>query len=71
MHLALALHLAFIAVLLGQPALHLTEAAVVQFGGVGVDAGDGAVRRSGQPRRLGERAVGVIGGVERHQDALQ
>jgi hypothetical protein len=42
MDIALMLHLRLALIALGQAALHLLEAAVMQLGGIGVDAGDGA-----------------------------
>ena len=71
MHDALALHLVFLAVALGQAALHLAEAVIVQLRRIGVNAGDFPSRRGRQPHRLGERMVGVVGRIQGNQYSSQ
>lgn len=66
---ALAFELVLLAIAFRQPAFHLAKAPVMQLRRVGVNAGHRAARRRGKARRLRDRPVGVIGCIERHQDA--
>ncbi len=67
-HLALVLERLLLAIRLGQSALHLAEAPVVQAGGIHVNAGHGGLAQCRQPGGLGDAAVGMIGGIRRSQD---
>src|ERR687897_243677 len=68
MDLALALHLVLVAELLGEPALHLTEADVVHLGGVGVATGDPAPEPPRHVDADDARLVGVVRVVYRDVD---
>src|ERR687898_762996 len=66
--LALALHLVLVAELLGEPALHLTEAYVVHLGGVGVATRDPSPEGARHVDADDARLVGVVRVVYRDVD---
>ena len=68
--LALAMQLGLLEVLLGQCELHLLEAIVVHLGSVDVAAGELGAERLAQLDRSRDGAVGVVGVVDGHIDAL-
>ena len=65
---ALPLHLVLVAELLGEPALHLTEADVMHLGGVGVAPGDPAPELPRHVDADDARLVGVVRVVYRDVD---